>query len=251
MTQEFLDSKQYTELSILRYEAIFGHNYISPGGETVADEFINTLDLRQGMSVLDIGCGLGGPAFRMASKSGVHVHGIDLSSNMIRIAKTRLKEEELNNLVTFSQANCLELQTVEEYNVIHSRDVFLHISDKNRLFEVIRRILVSGGQLGFSDYCHGATKPGPEFKGYLRERNYSLLNVEDYTTLLKKAGFTNIIGKDKTLLFIKILENELNNLEMAPLNKKDKSSMRKSWKEKLKRAQSREQGWAWFTASKD
>jgi cyclopropane fatty-acyl-phospholipid synthase-like methyltransferase len=251
MTQEFLDSKQYTELSILRYEAIFGHNYISPGGETVADEFINTLDLRQGMSVLDIGCGLGGPAFRMASKSGVHVHGIDLSSNMIRIAKTRLKEEELNNLVTFSQANCLELQTVEEYNVIHSRDVFLHISDKIRLFEVIRRILVSGGQLGFSDYCHGATKPGPEFKGYLRERNYSLLNVEDYTTLLKKAGFTNIIGKDKTLLFIKILENELNNLEMAPLNKKDKSSMRKSWKEKLKRAQSREQGWAWFTASKD
>lgn len=251
MTQEFLDSKQYTELSILRYEAIFGHNYISPGGETVADEFINTLDLRQGMSVLDIGCGLGGPAFRMASKSGVHVHGIDLSSNMIRIAKTRLKEEELNNLVTFSQANCMELQTVEEYNVIHSRDVFLHISDKNRLFEVIRRILVSGGQLGFSDYCHGATKPGPEFEGYLRERNYSLLNVEDYTTLLKKAGFTNIIGKDKTLLFIKILKNELNNLEMAPLNKKDKSSMRKSWKEKLKRAQSREQGWAWFTASKD
>jgi cyclopropane fatty-acyl-phospholipid synthase-like methyltransferase len=251
MTQEFLDSKQYTELSILRYEAIFGHNYISPGGETVADEFINTLDLRQGMSVLDIGCGLGGPAFRMASKSGVHVHGIDLSSNMIRIAKTRLKEEELNNLVTFSQANCLELQTVEEYNVIHSRDVFLHISDKIRLFEVIRRILVSGGQLGFSDYCHGATKPGPEFKGYLRERNYSLLNVEDYTTLLKKAGFTNIIGKDKTLLFIKILENELNNLETAPLNKKDKSSMRKSWNEKLKRAQSREQGWAWFTASKD
>ena len=251
MTQEFLDSKQYTELSILRYEAIFGHNYISPGGETVADEFINTLDLRQGMSVLDIGCGLGGPAFRMASKSVVHVHGIDLSSNMIRIAKTRLKEEELNNLVTFSQANCLELQTVEEYNVIHSRDVFLHISDKIRLFEVIRRILVSGGQLGFSDYCHGATKPGPEFKGYLQERNYSLLNVEDYTTLLKKAGFTNIIGKDKTLLFIKILENELNNLETAPLNKKDKSSMRKSWNEKLKRAQSREQGWAWFTASKD
>ena len=251
MTQDFLDSKQYTELSILRYEAIFGHNYISPGGENIADEFINTLDLREGLSVLDIGCGLGGPAFRMARKSGVHVHGIDLSANMIRIAKTRLKEENLNNLISFSQANCLELQAFEEYHVIHSRDVFLHISDKNRLFEVIRRILVSGGQLGFSDYCLGATKPSPEFKGYLQERNYSLLNVEDYTTLLKKAGFTNIIGKDKTLLFIKILEKELNNLEMAPLNKKDKSSMRKSWKEKLKRAQSREQGWAWFTAFRD
>ena len=251
MHQEFLDSKQYTELSILRYEAIFGHNYISPGGENIADEFINTLDLREGLSVLDIGCGLGGPAFRMARKSGVHVHGIDLSANMIRIAKTRLKEEELNNLISFTHANCLELQAFEKYHVIHSRDVFLHISDKNRLFEVIRRILVSGGQLGFSDYCLGATKPSPEFKGYLQERNYSLLNIEDNTTLLKKAGFTNIIGKDKTLLFIKILENELNNLKTAPLKKKDKSLMHKSWKEKLKRAQSKELGWAWFTASKD
>jgi cyclopropane fatty-acyl-phospholipid synthase-like methyltransferase len=251
MSQEFLDNNQYTELSILRYESAYGHNFISPGGEKVADLFIDTLDLRVGLSVLDIGCGLGGPAFRMASKSGVSVHGIDLSANMIRIAKTRLKEEGLNNLVTFSQGNCLELQAIEKYHVVHSRDVFLHISDKNRLFEVIRRILVSGGQLAFSDYCLGTTKPGPEFLRYLRERNYNLLNVDDYTTLLKKAGFRNVNGEDKTIQFIKILEDELNNLETAPLNKKDKSLLQKSWKEKLKRAQSREQGWAWFTASRD
>ena len=250
MTQEFLDNKQYTELSILRYEAVYGNNYISPGGEDMADEFINSLDLCEGLSVLDIGCGLGGPAFRMASKSGVHVHGIDLSANMIRIAKTRLKEKRLNNLVSLSQANCLELKAFEEYHVIHSRDAFLHISNKNRLFKVIRRILVPRGQLGFSDYCLGVTKPSSDFKGYLQERNYSLLNIEDNTTLLRKAGFTDIIAKDKTLLFIKILEKELNNLETAPLKKKDKSLMHKSWKEKLKRAQNKELGWAWFTASK-
>ena len=62
MTQEFLDNKQYTELSILRYEAIYGHNYISPGGENTTDQFIDTLKLLPKMRVLDIGCGLGGPA---------------------------------------------------------------------------------------------------------------------------------------------------------------------------------------------
>ena len=251
MTQKFLDNKQYTELSILSYEAIYGHNYISPGGEKVADVFINALDLREGMSVLDIGCGLGGPAFRMARKSGVYVDGIDLSANMIRIAKTRLKEEGLNNLVSFSEANCLELRAIEKYHVVHSRDTFLHISNKIRLFEVIRRALIYGGQLAFSDYSLGATKPSPEFNSYLRERNYSLLSVEDYTILLKEAGFRNIIGKDKTVNFIEILKKELNNLETAPLDKKDKISMRKSWQQKIKRAQSREQGWAWFTASRD
>ena len=91
MTQEFLDNQQYTELSILRYEAIYGHNYVSPGGENTTYQFIDTLKLLPEMKVLDIGCGLGGPAYRMASKYGVHVHGIDLSENMIRIVNTRLK----------------------------------------------------------------------------------------------------------------------------------------------------------------
>ena len=107
MTKEFLDNQQYTELSILRYEAIYGQNYISPGGEKATDQFIGTLKLLPGMRVLDIGCGLGGPAYRLASKYGVHVHGIDLSANMIRIAKTRLKEEGLQHLVTMEQGNCL------------------------------------------------------------------------------------------------------------------------------------------------
>ena len=49
---------QYTELSILRYEAIYGHNYISPGGEKSTDQFIDSLKLLPEMRVLDIGCGL-------------------------------------------------------------------------------------------------------------------------------------------------------------------------------------------------
>ena len=57
MTQEFLDTNQYTEISIMHYEQIYGHNYISPGGMEVADQFISTLNLRPAMRVLDIGCG--------------------------------------------------------------------------------------------------------------------------------------------------------------------------------------------------
>ena len=37
MTKEFFDNQLCTELSILRYEAIYGHNYISPGGENSTD----------------------------------------------------------------------------------------------------------------------------------------------------------------------------------------------------------------------
>ena len=250
MTQEFLDNQQYTELSILNYEEIFGHNYISPGGEKVADQFIRTLELRPQMRVLDIGCGLGGPAFRMAGKFGVYVHCIDLSLNMIRIAKTRLDKEDLNNMVTLEQGDCLELQIDSTYDVVHSRDVFLHIKDKARLFEVISKSLISGGRLGFSDYCHGKTKSSPEFESYLRERNYTLHNVEDYTKLLENSGFTNVFREDRTDIFIKTLKQELHILEKAILNNQEKSALRQVWQEKLTRAERGEQCWGWFSGIK-
>lgn len=44
--------------------------------------------------MLDVGCGTGGSAFFMARHYGVSVHGIDLSSNMIAIARDRLNREE-------------------------------------------------------------------------------------------------------------------------------------------------------------
>ena len=52
------------------------------------------LNLKPGQKVLDIGCGSGGSAFFMARHYGVHVTGVDLSSNMISLAKDRLTREE-------------------------------------------------------------------------------------------------------------------------------------------------------------
>ncbi len=250
MTQEFLDNPQYTELCILRYEGNYGHNYISPGGENTTDQFIYTLKLLPGMRVLDIGCGLGGPAYRMASKYGVHVHGIDLSANMIRIAKTRLKKEGLQHLVTLEQGNCLEIQTEMTFNVVHSRDVFLHIKDKARLFEVIAKTLVPGGRLCFSDYCLGQAKSSPEFKTYMRERNYSLHTVEDYTKLMEEEGFKNVSGEDRTNIFIQTRKHELKNLEKSSLLKQEKNNLYKIWQDKIKRAERGEQGWGWFSEEK-
>ena len=250
MTQEFLDAKQYTEISIMHYEQIYGHNYISPGGKEVADQFISTLNLRPAMRVLDIGCGLGGPAFRMAQQHNVNVDGIDLSANMIRIAIARLKEEGLESLVNLKLKNCLELNDESIYELVHSRDVFLHVKNKDLLFEVTLNAIVSGGRLCFSDYCLGQTKPSAEFNTYLRYRNYSLLTVPDYTKILKKAGFKNVHAEDRTEHFIEILKHELLNLENSSLKEHEKYSLRKSWMDKIKRSDNGEQSWAWFYGEK-
>ena len=69
--KEFLDNKQYTTKSILRYEKIYGKGYITTGGSEQCEIFTKKLDLKENMKILDVGCGIGGADFFMSEKYGV------------------------------------------------------------------------------------------------------------------------------------------------------------------------------------
>ena len=60
------------------------------------------MDLTPGQRVLDVGCGIGGSCFYMAEKYGAEVLALDLSRNMLSIAKERLKQlpEDVKNRVS-------------------------------------------------------------------------------------------------------------------------------------------------------
>jgi phosphoethanolamine N-methyltransferase len=64
------------------------------------------LNLKPGQKVLDVGCGIGGSAFYMARDFDVKVVGIDLSSNMISLAKEYLLQKN-NKIVLFYKITIL------------------------------------------------------------------------------------------------------------------------------------------------
>ncbi len=102
VTQDFLDSSQYQNESIQRYESVYGEDFVSPGGRAVAREMITRMALKPGSRVLDVGCGLGGSAFVMASEFGLRVEGIDLSKNMLALAQQKLEAHGLANEVSLA-----------------------------------------------------------------------------------------------------------------------------------------------------
>lgn len=53
-------------MGILRYERIFGDNFISTGGIETTEEFVKMLNLKPKEHVLDVGSGIGGGDFYMA-----------------------------------------------------------------------------------------------------------------------------------------------------------------------------------------
>jgi phosphoethanolamine N-methyltransferase len=244
------DEGQYSLKEIAKYEAIYGRNFVSPGGEPTTRALLGLADLRAGMRVLDIGCGLGGAAFLIAQTYGARVHGIDLSDNMLRLARERCQEARLTDRVSFERADIVQYTPPITFDLAHSRDVFLHIHDKAGLFAAIRRCLRPGGQLLFTDYLCRAGERTPEFANYIRSRGYDLRAAEEYRVLLDRAGFEVRLAEDRTAEFAEILERELAQLGASALGEPDRSELAQSWRDKLRRARAGEQRWGVFLARK-
>ncbi|SRR5260221_8608824 len=236
-----LDATQYQAEAIAKYEAVYGQHFISPGGADSARACIARLGLKPGMRVLDVGCGLGGSAFLMAREHGVSVHGIDVSANMLASARERLRSQGLASLVTLEHADVLALPATPGYEVIYSRDVFLHIHDKPRLMAQLRGLLLPGGLLFFTDYGRGEGNASAEFSAYISQRQYDLRTVQDYRALLEQAGFHHVAAEDHTLEFMSIMRSELTRIADDAAH----AEIRQSWLDKIERARRGEQGWIW------
>merc|ERR1712137_262930 len=147
--QLFLDTQQYSNRSIARYEKIFGDGYVSTGGQETTTEFVERLNLKKGDHVLDVGCGIGGGDFYMARDFGAVVGGIDLSSNMINFAIERAhKYPGLDVKFDVRDATTVEYPE-NSFDVIYSRDTILHIEDKKALFANFLKWLKPGPTVHF------------------------------------------------------------------------------------------------------
>jgi phosphoethanolamine N-methyltransferase len=260
-SQEFLDTQQYAIKSVLKYERIFGKYFVSTGGKETTIEFTSKLNLKPGMKVLDVGCGIGGSAFYMAKNYKVNVHGIDLSKNMIQICKNNYKEQTFPENVTcsFEIADATKVDFGEnKYDLIYSRDAILHIYDKLCLFKNFYKWLKPNGKVFITDYCCGTKPHQTKFVEYVKQRGYHLLTPINYGKVLESAGFKKVLAKDETNKFIEILKKEINKFKNKNIKKpfindfsqEDYDHILKGWNDKIIRCGQGDQRWGAFYAEK-
>ena len=246
----FLDSGQYSRESVLKYELVYGRTFVSPGGRRCAIELIEKLDLNPGSRVLDVGCGLGGSAFLMKQVFDWNVDAIDLSDNMLELAEMRLTEAGLAGQVSLANRNCLEIEEIDTYDGIYSRDVFLHIKEKEHLFARLFRALKPSGKLLFTDYCCAEGPFSEDFTQYVNQRGYHLCSVPEYRDLIEKAGFEGVEAADVTKQFIDFSEAELKVIHDLDVDENIRESLTANWQRKIDRARSGAQRWGRFLALK-
>jgi len=258
--QNFLDTSQYTNKGVTRYEKIFGKYYVSTGGEETTAKFCAEMNLQPGQKILDIGCGTGGSAFYMAQHYGVDVFGVDLSTNMIDLAKGywKMMNAAIKHRVRFMVEDATTMEYPENfYDVVYSRDTILHIADKLQLFKLFEKTLKPGGLLVITDYCCGEGPHSQAFKDYVKQRGYNLLTVKEYGKTIKTAGLEEVQAIDNSKYFLEILDKELKEFKLIKDEVVDEYSLDDynyicdGWNDKLERVGKRgEQAWGYFKAKK-
>ncbi len=126
------------------------------GGAQSTLEILSKFPLTSKSTVLDVGCGIGGPCRMFAQEYQCQVQGIDLTPAFVETASKLSKLVDLDDLTTFSVADALELPFENEsFDVVWTQHVQMNIAHKKRFYSEMARVLKVGGRLMFHDLFKG------------------------------------------------------------------------------------------------
>lgn len=98
-----------------------------------------------GMRILDIGCGIGGPALSIAAASGCHVTGVNIVPMHVEIARDKAREQGLEDRTEFVVGDMTGLRFPDEsFDGAFSFDAICHAPDKSATYAEIHRVLKPG-----------------------------------------------------------------------------------------------------------
>ena len=217
------DEGHYGPKQLNLLKTVWGEGFLSPGGTEEIDEVIKGIDA-SGKTVLDIGCGCGGAVIHLIKKHGAKsVLGIDIESLVIKRAQELAVKHGLSSLAHFRCVKPGPLDILDEsVDLVFSKEVFLHIPNKDDLIKDIYRVLKPGGLIATSDWMRIDDKPPSMLmQEYIAAEGLDMYmcSLKRYEQALKNAGFIDIVIKDRNAWYLGKAQQELGDIE-GPLNKK-------------------------------
>lgn len=164
---------------------------------------IDAANILVGQRVLDIGSGLGGPARMLAHYTDCHVDAYELQPDLHEMAQTLTECCGLTSKVRHIQGDFLSADVPpNNYDAIVSWLVFLHINNRDKLFEKCAHTLKDQGIMYVEDLI---TRDNTSFTINEREMlakdvyvNHPLPTMELLQQELTRAGFEIVEMRDMT-----------------------------------------------------
>ena len=116
---------------------------------------IAKLELQEGMTVVDIGCGIGGPMRRIVRESGVRVVGVN--NNEVQMEKAKMLDAEagLDYMVEYVECSFMDMSVIKDntFDAGYAIESTCHAPDKQGAFTEIFRVLKPGALFWGQEMC--------------------------------------------------------------------------------------------------
>jgi len=188
------------------------------GGLEATQALADFMQLRPGMHLLDVGCGIGGPARYFAGR-GCQVTGIDLTEEFVRVAESLTRLVKLDQKVTFRQASAFELPFASDtFDGAYEIHVGMNIADKAGVFREVARVLKPGARFAIYDLMRSndATLTFPVPWAQTPETSF-VASVDDYRQALEAAGFRIEHQRDRRQFAIEFMQQRMAQAPSGPL----------------------------------
>jgi sarcosine/dimethylglycine N-methyltransferase len=168
-------------------------------GLAATAELAQLAGIATGMSVLDVGSGVGGPARFLAATYGCRVTGVDLSEPFVDAARYLTERTGQSGQLLFKTASALELPFDDgRFDIVLLQHVAMNISDRARLYHGIRRVLKPSGRFATFDVVLGGGEPHYPLPWARTPATSFLLTINATREAIEPAGFRMLAWQDDT-----------------------------------------------------
>ncbi len=175
-------------------------------GRTASIALADAAEISKDDRVLDVGCGIGGPARLLARHYGCQVVGIDLTEEFCAVATDLTKRVGLSHQVEIRRGDALDLPFIDgEFSVVWTQHVSMNVADKARLYSEVRRVVPTGGRLAFFDILAGPNQPIHFPVPWASDEKVSFLaSALETQVMVAAAGFRTQLWEDTTADALKV-----------------------------------------------
>lgn len=170
------------------------------GGRKATHKLGELAKLKPGMNILDVGCGIGGPARTLAADFGCRVVGLDITESYVQAAKMLTEKVGLSESVSFKVGNALDLEfDAETFDVVWSQNAIMNIENKSQVFQEMHRVLRKQGNLAMEAILADDTSEDRFPVFWADEKSVSfVVGAEQLNQLLVDTGFNQVGWEDVT-----------------------------------------------------
>jgi SAM-dependent methyltransferase len=204
LTEHVPYNKDFTDM----LEIMWGDSFLSAGGMGLIDYMLEGNDLT-GRKVLDIGCGLCGPALYMARKyDGVAITAVDVDAALVAEGERRVRDAVRQWQGADSSSSSLHgsvkvMKVVpnaplpfpdNNVDVVFGKESWLHIENKAAFCKDVARVLKPRGLLINLDWMHASPNYSADMQRFVAidGLTFYLITSAEYQNLLQRFGFESV-----------------------------------------------------------